>query len=300
MIANYILGGRLQAILATAASSLLSLLMPPFAYLISGTVVALITLRKGIQFGLQTLTASLVIFLLFIYMTGIPYELGIAYALGIWLPVCGTAAVLRYTESQGLALLFAGLIAIMLVISMYIFIDDVAGWWQSWFDVMLEKSVPAEELPIYREALATASVLFNAIMAVGLMLNVFMSIMLARWWQSRLFNKGGFRPEFFRLALPSMILPVSGLFVVLAMMLTPPWQGMLRDVLFVMLFMYLIQGVVAVHRNVDKYSMSGSWLLAMYCFLLLVPQLGILIACLGMTDIYVNWRRKKSESGMDL
>ena len=148
--------------------------MPPFAYLISGTVVGLITLRKGSVFGLQTLTASLAILLLFIVVTGIPYQLGIAYALGIWLPVCGTAAVLRLTESQGLALLFAGLIAIMLIISMYVLIDDVAGWWQSWFEVMLEKSVPVEELPIYREALATASILFNAIMAVGLMLNIFM------------------------------------------------------------------------------------------------------------------------------
>lgn len=273
--------------------------MPPFAYLISGTVVGLLTLRKGLVFGLQTMSASLLILLLASLLAGLPYQLCIGYALGIWLPVSLTAMVLRWTESQGLALLASGLIATLVIVAMYVLVDDVAGWWRSWIEVMLEKNVSAQELVQYQQALQPASVLFNAIVSVGVMLNIFTSLLLARWWQSNLFNKGAFRKEFYALRLPPLVLAVSGLLVILTLFSTESLQGMCRDILFVMIFMYLVQGVSAVHRVVEKYGLSGAWLIAMYCMLLLVPQIGVLIACLGMTDVYINWRRKNEISGPD-
>ena len=271
--------------------------MPPLAYLISGTVIGLITLRKGATFVLQTIAAALLVLLLASQVAGVPYQLAVGYALGIWLPVCMTALVLRWTESQGLALLTAGFIATLLIVAMYLLLDDVAGWWRDWFETMLESSVPEQEFSRYQDALQPASVLINAIIMVGVMMNIMMSLLLARWWQAGLFNKGAFRKEFFALRMPSFVLPVSGLLVILTMLTGEPMQGMFRDILIVMIFMYLIQGVSAVHRIVEKYGMSGAWLVAMYCMLLLVPQIGVLIACLGMTDVYINWRRKNEPSG---
>lgn len=273
--------------------------MPPLAYVISGTVVGLITLRKGAAYGFQTMAISLLVLLLFSAVAGLPYQLAIGYALGIWLPVTISAVVLRWSESQGLALLAAGAQAMVFIISMYLLLQDVAGWWREWFEIMLEKNVPRQDLGRFQEALEPAAVLFNAIISVGVMLNIMMSVLLSRWWQSRLFNAGAFRNEFFALRLPSLTLPVSGLLVVMTFVSTGPLQGMIRDLLFIMIFMYLVQGVSAVHRVVDKYGLSSGWLVMMYAMLLLIPQIGVLIACLGMTDVYINWRKKNEPPGTE-
>ena len=289
----------MSAVIATVTSAVLSLFVPPLAYVTSGTVVGLITLRKGGMFGLQTMAISMVVLLLFSLAANLPYQLMMAYVLSVWLPICALAVVLRFTESQGLVLVAAGLIASILIVSMYLMVDDVAGWWKEWLSTMLEGKVPDTEMSVYQEALAPMAVLFNALMTLGLMLNMVMSLLLARWWQARLFNKGAFRKEFYALRLPALVLPVSGVLVLLTLFASEALQSMSRDILFIVLFMYLIQGVSAVHRLVEKYAMSGGWLITMYCFLFVVPQIAVLIACLGMTDVYVNWRRKNNSAGLE-
>lgn len=293
MIGNYILSGRFQAIAATTLSALISLLMPPFAYLISGSVIALITLRKGGAIGLQTLIASLLVLQVFSVVVGLPLQLSLAYALVIWLPVWFSSTALRLSERQGLLLLTVGLLAVSLIVAAYIIIGDVATWWQQWLDVMLEKAVPPERIDQYKEVLEPAAAMVNAMMVAGLMLNIVMSVLCARWWQSRLFNPGVFQKEFYALRLPPAILPASAMIVLLVFTLGEPWRDMFRDIMVILMFMYLIQGISSVHRNVDKLKLSTAWIVSMYCLLILVPQMGLLIACLGMTDVYVVWRRKK-------
>ena len=273
--------------------------MSPFAYLISGSVVALITLRKGTAFGLQTIIGSLLVLLFLSLLAGLPASLSLAYALVIWLPVWLSSTSLRLSEMQGLLLLTVGMLVISLILATYIVVDDVTGWWQEWLDIMLEKLVPPDQLVRYQEALKPASDLINAMMAVGLMLNILMSVLCGRWWQSRLFNQGAFRKEFYALRLPAVILLVSAFVVVLMFVVTEQWQGMLRDILIVMIFMYLIQGISSVHRSVDKYKLSTGWLVAMYVLLILLPHMGLFIACLGMTDVYMSWRRKNNGAGIE-
>ena len=300
MIGNYILSGRVQAIAATTFSALISLLLPPLAFLISGSVVALITLRKGATVALQVLMASLLVLVAFSLLANLPIQLVFIYALVIWVPVWSAAVVLRYCERQGILLLAAGLVATALIVAIYLIIGDVAGWWQQWLAIMLEKTVPPENIDQYKEVLAPAAGMINAMMIAGFMLNVVMSVLCGRWWQSRLINPGAFRKEFYALSLPSQILPVSALIVLLVMVLPEPWQDVFRDIMIVLMFMYLIQGISSVHRNVDKLKLSTAWIVSMYCLLILLPQMALFIACLGMTDVYVSWRRGKIGSKNEL
>jgi Predicted membrane protein (DUF2232) len=293
MIGNYLLSGRLQAIAATTFSALISLLLPPLAFLISGSVVALITLRKGATEALQILMVSLLVLVAFSLLANLPIQLVFAYALVIWLPVWSAAMVLRFCEQQGLLLLATGLLATALIVAIYLIIGDVSAWWQQWLTIMLEKTVPPEDIGQYKEVLEPAVGMINAMMIAGFMLNIVMSVLCGRWWQSRLFNRGAFQKEFYALRLPSEILPVSALIVLLVLTLAEPWQDLFRDIMVVLMFMYLIQGISSVHRNVDKFKLSMAWLISMYCLLLLLPQMALFIACLGMTDIYVGWRKDR-------
>ena len=284
--------------MAIVTSALLSLFVPPLAYVLSGTVVALVTLRKGAAAGLQTMMFAMLVLILFCILANLPFQLAVAYALAVWLPVCAVAIVLRVTEAQGIALFVAGIMAACLIVSLYLMVDDVSGLWKNWFMTMLEKNVPDADMNVYEEALDSAAVIFNAIMAVGLMLNIVSSVLLARWWQSNLFNKGAFREEFYALRLPILVLPVSGLLVLLTFIASDSLQAISRDWLILMLFMYVIQGVSAVHRVIDQYKLSVAWLVAVYCLLILLPYITLLIACLGMTDVYLDWQ-KKQRSGRE-
>lgn len=268
----------------------------PFAYLISGSVLALITLRKGAAVGLQTLVVSLLLLQLFFVIAGLSPQFSIAFALVIWLPVWFSSTMLRLSEEQGVLICTAGLLVISLVIAGYLTIGDMAQWWQQWFDLMLEEAVPNERLEQYQDILKAGAAMINSMMATALMLNIILAVFCARWWQSRLFNVGAFKKEFYALSLPAVILPISGTIMLLVFMIGEPWQNMLRDSTVILMFLYLIQGISAVHRNVDRLKLSNAWIISMYCLLVLIPQMGLLIACLGMTDVYIGWRRKKNGS----
>ncbi len=296
MIGNYILSGRLQAISAVTFSALISLLLPPFAFLINGSVVALLTLRKGSVIGMQTLFTSLLLLVVFSLLANLPLQLGLMYALVIWLPVWFAAAVLRAYAQQGLLLLIVGLMAAVLIAVMYMFIGDVSVWWQQWLMLMIEKTMPPEHIEQYKAVLDPAASMLNAMMMAGLLLNIVMSVLLARWWQSKLFNPGAFRQEFYALRLPWMILPTSAVMILLVFTLAEPWRDLFRDIMVVLMFVYLIQGISSVHRNVDKFKLSTAWIASMYCLLILMPQMALFIACLGMMDVYVNWRKIKIDS----
>jgi predicted membrane protein DUF2232 len=276
------------------------MLMLPFAYLIGGSVLALITLRKGAAIGLQTLVASSVVLYVFFVAAELTPQLSVAYALVIWLPVWFASTALRLSEQQGLFICAVSLLVVSLIVATYAVLGDVNAWWQQWLIPMLEKTLPPERLDQYKEVLKAGAPMINAMMAAALFLNIIMTVFCSRWWQSRLFNLGAFQEEFFALRLPSVILPVSGVIMLLVFTVSDPWLSMLRDTTVILMFMYLIQGISAVHRNVDKLKLSTGWLITMYCLLVLIPHMGLLIACLGMTDVYIEWRRKNQgpESGL--
>lgn len=296
LIGNYILSGKLQAIATTTFSILISLLVPPFAYVISGSVVALIALRKGLFTCLQVLAASLLILQVFSIFTGLPVQLSLVYALLVWLPVWVASGVLRLTERQGILLAATGFTGTALVLAMYLIVDDVAAWWRLWLDIMLDKTFPPDRAGQYKAVLEPAMPMLNAIMIAGLMLNIFMSVLLARWWQSRLFNPGAFQKEFHALRLPPALLMAGVVIIALVFSVGAPWHEMSRDILVIIMFMYLIQGIASVHRSVARFGLSSGWLVSMYCLLALLPEMRLFIAGLGMTDSYVNWRRSRINS----
>ncbi len=296
MIGNYILGGRVQAIASLTVSALISLLALPFAYFISGSVVGLITLRKGAAIGLQVLVASLLVLQIFSVLMRVSPQWALIYTFVVWLPVWVSASVLRLSERQGMLLLAAFIFASLPIVTAYIFIDDVSAWWTQWFDARINQTIPSEEAGRYRTLLELTAGMLNTMMTTWAMLNIFMSVLCARWWQSQLFNPGAFQKEFHALQLPAAVLPASAVVFILVFVLADPWQEMLRDILILMTFMYLIQGVASIHLYVAREQLSVLWLGLMYFLLVFFPYTNGFIVCLGMVRVYTGWREKRAGS----
>ena len=292
MIGKYILSGRLQAISAITFSTLISLillpefiyLINPFSYLICGSVVSLVTLRKGEFYTLQILALSwLILLILNEYI-----ERSIQEVLIIWLPILLLSAILRFSQRQGTLVSLAGLGTIIF----YITIGDLSEWWQEGLSIAFEQALPPEQLEMYEPIFNSMTKLMNTL-AVFYML---IAILFARWWQSRLFNPGGFRKEFYALRIPKAVLPIFILTVVLVFTVDGSKQIMFMNILVVFVFMYLIQGLSFAHRSVDKLKLSVSWLIILYCLLMFVPHMGLIIACLGIVDTLTEWHNKKRGS----
>ena len=276
--------GVVQASGVLSVLTVLSWLIPPAAFLLSGTPAALVTLRRGPRIGLQVIAGSAVLLLGISALAGLGPELTTGYVVGIWAPAWLCAAVLRYTESQALMLLSAGMFGMCAVIATHLWLGDVTLWWQSTLSAWLKTSVTPELAQQYANALEPALPLINALMISALVVSIGLTVLAGRWWQARLFNPGVFRLEFHGLRLPRVLVVPTAMAIGLLVFGAGPWQAVVRDLLVVMLFVYLFQGIAAAHRTVAKRGLSRGWLYMMYSLLILVPHMLLFLSCLGMAD----------------
>ena len=164
-LGNYILRNRLQAMGVISFFTILSLLLPTFAYLLSGVPVALVTLRRGGIIGIQVILGSILLTLVLILLFKLNPYIVLAFALAIWLPIWLCSMLLRFSESQGLLVLISGFLGMLFVIIMYILLDDVSGWWESWLELWIDNYLPPDIGEQYKRLFALALPLMNAMVA---------------------------------------------------------------------------------------------------------------------------------------
>lgn len=286
-LGEYLLRGRIQAITVTGFLTLVSFLVPVFSWLLSGLPPGLVTLRKGPVTGLQVIIGSTLLIAVFALIAGMKPQIAVAVAIGIWLPVWCGCSVLRFTESQGMAIVAAGACGLVYILLMHGMLDDVTAWWQDWLEVWLEQTVTAQQGEQFREVLMSAAPYVNAVMAIGLVTSLAITVLVARWWQSLLFNPGGFRQEFHALHLPRwLFIPVVAGVVMLLLDQAKPGSWVI-DVLVLAVFLFLFQGLAMLHRIVAVKKLSPGWLAGMYVLLFVIPQVALFIACLGMVDSWL-------------
>ena len=113
------------------------------------------------------------------------------------------------------------------------------------------------------------------------------ALLLGRWWQSLLFNRGGFGPEFQALrlgqALALFTLALFGLTVVSG------WAP-LANIVLVLGVLYTVQGIALVHALLAKLQLSSAWLILFY--LLLIPLLSQVVMALGIVDAWADFRNR--------
>jgi len=293
-LGEYILAGRLQAVLFTSLLSMLGLVFPLFSYPASGVVPALITLRKSSNTGLQIIFGSMLVTLVLVVPAGISPYLVLVFVLGIWLPVWLCASVLRLTESQGKLLVTAAVFGLAYIVLTHLLLGDVTAWWRQWLDIWVKQVADSGKQGNLQELLVSAAPLMNAMTAGVLFVSLVITILLARWWQAHLYNRGGFRKEFHALELPRALV-----FVVVAdlvLLLTGGTQkgSVAMDIMLLLMFVYLFQGIASVHRVVARKKMSRGWLTGMYLFMFLLPQTVLFMACVGMVD---SWLVRRPRAG---
>lgn len=291
-LAAYIMRGRLQATLATVAGALLSVLaMPLSAPLLwaSGAAVGLVALRHGPHEGLLvTVLATVAVGAVAWPLMGGP-QLALAFALVVWLPVWLAALVLYRTVSLAAAVQMAALTAALFVVGVHLVLPDPAAWWREML-AALQAQMGQDARPLFEQADQAARLMTGMLAAVMLM-NIAAALLLARWWQARLYNPGGFREEFHGLRHGRAIALATLALAAVAGLVPGGLGAFAADLLWVAGLLFLLQGVAVLHALVGKRGLHVGWLVGLYAVLVFTFPMGaVVLALLGVGDTWLNFR----------
>ena len=279
--------------MATSVLALLSLILPLLGVL-SAACVGLVTLRQGAKYGLgvsllSTLACGVMIWISF----GNPLP-SLGFLIVQWMPILLLGLFLRSSRSLNLTVQLGLVFGLLVIVGQYLFLGDPVSFWQTRLEPFVEQLVEAGVLTQTHSAAVVQEMArwMTGVLAVGVFLQLIFSLLMARWWQSLLYNPGGFRAEFhgFRLHRLFGVVGIPALALLLMSGEVPALFGYLGVLLLAIL---LLQGLAVVHGLLGMASVGIVWLVGLYLLLILVPpQAVIVLATMGLLDIWIDFRTR--------
>lgn len=277
-LAEYVMSGRRQAATVAVLFGLI-----PMLNLVSGAVVALVTLRKGSQEGFLLMMWALL-------PAGLQWLVGDTAPAIMVVGVMFLANLLRRTQSWQQVLLVMTVLGLLLQFSLQFqpaYIENV----QRLLDRLLEGGggIPgATEGLTVEDAKAQMMALWLSFYGVEHMLVFAGCLMLGRFWQAMLYNPGGFRQEFHSLRMHPATMGVLLVLLIAGMAGVPP----LADLKMVFGVVPGLCGLAVAHHVVAARKLGKGWLVLTYLMALLVTPV---IVILGFADSWLDIRKRMTQ-----
>jgi len=272
------------------ASSLALLSQMPPVSVVSSAAVALVTLRRGAFEGLYVLVCSSFVAWLIGFLILDNYQFELSYLMIQWLPVWVISIILREGRHLSLAVEIAILIGIFGVIGFYLYSPEPAAMWKAVLSQMVPADAPVADI---QRTIDVLSHYMTGVVAAGSVFGLLLGLFLGRWWQANLYNPGGFKQEF--LALDTKPRLSIGSIVVVAIALTSP--GVISEIAWnvsILLFvLYTVTGTSVLHTVFSKMKLGRYMVPMLYITLFLIPHAMLLVAVVGLSDPWLDLRKKK-------
>ena len=282
-LADFIMRGRMQAIVVVAGAAAL-----PMLFWLCAAAGSLVLLRRGLNDALGVLVWAVLPALAWWYFGDPRTLLVLSGSFGLALLLRNQNAWHRVMLcSVGLGLLYAWALGV-------VFGEPIAA-----LAAELQKVLPDmlsdayQQLSVEEQARLGALLIpvLTGLLAALLQITTLLSLMLGRYWQALLYNPGGFGLEFRALRFspaPAMVL--------LAGMLLAPSLGVQAAMLAPLCSVPLVfAGIALVHGLVAQNRMSRFWLVGLYVTLALFMQLIYpLLAILAIVDSLFDFRGRAS------
>jgi hypothetical protein len=301
LLASFVMQGRSQAVMAISIIALLSVVFPPLA-IISSAGVALVTLRIGPRDGLFVVLLSAIACGLLAMLVQVNVVLVIGTTLLLWAPIWILAYTLRSRMSLAFTATIALLLGVLLIAFHYLQYSDPAAQWYKVLGPMIENLSKAQGLEAEQGKLllSALSKWMTGMMAAGLYLQLMASLLLARWWQSLLYNPGGFKDEFHQLRLPRLLAMFAIAVVVLLSMDVRAFSPLLDYLAMLLVMAFLLQGLALAHGIRAQLDANQGWLFGMYILLIFgMHYMVILLATIGVFDALLDFRTRIGKGKQD-
>ncbi len=276
-LAEYVMRGRVQALWVAVLTA--GTLM--FSWL-SAAIIALVVLRRGMVEGSYILIWA-------ILPAGAILFMGEIGPLGMLLGTSVLAAVLRWTMSWSYTLLAAvavGLVTGLLLMTLGAgYLAAIADIFQQFIEQFQQQlSEQGEQLTMQAPSITQIAGLLAMMNAVSSIL----CLILARWWQSLLYNPDGFGEEFRALRLASPItlgLMVGGVAVSALGFEYRTWT-------MIFAIPMVFAAFALIHWGVHKRQMSGQWLFVAYALWFFADLVKAGLVLLAVADSWIDFRHR--------
>ncbi|MFO7604227.1 MAG: DUF2232 domain-containing protein [Gammaproteobacteria bacterium] len=304
-LASYILRGKAAAVLVACGFGVLSLMLPPLSWpaaFFSSAALALVVLVKGSKEGMQTAMLALVAMLA---LTGLAAQvpvLGLAYALLLWLPALLVAEVLRQQRSLAMALTGAMVLAALVLIGIYILVDNPTEWWRVYIGQqvlpLLEKAgLTGPQMPMGEQEIHAIARIMTGTLVSFWLFSLCVTMFLSRWWQAVATGMdAAFREEFYQLRFGTLVSGLALLTVAGAFLTGGLLAELAHNLSLLILLVFLFQGLSVMHQRLGQRQNAKVWLVVMYVLLVLtLPYLLLALVVTGWLDNWVNLRGRRSD-----
>ncbi len=298
-LASFVMRGVPQAVMVIILLAALSLLLPPTS-IFSAAAVTLVTLRNGaipgaLVMGLATGVSGIIA----LFALG-GLNLAIGFLILMWLPAWLLALVLRSSRSLSLVVMSALVLGLVMIGGQFIQTGDPVAEWRSLLNPFVESLAEAQLVDTSQQA-ALVSLMASwmpGIVAAGFFLQLLASLFLGRWWQSLLYNPGGFRSEFHQFRLPKVLAMALLILVGLMFAQTGSEISLVEYVLILLVSAWFVHGLALAHGIVGRLGSSSGWLIGLYMLLLFaLPHTVIVLATVGIADAWFDFRARLSPRG---
>ena len=198
---QFILKRRFNAILIAILFALV-----PYLNWVSGIVVGLITLRKGVTEGFMITLWAALPGLVILFHTGlwVPFVANVAYGTFlVWI----LAILLRRTANWSLVLCLTALLGVVGVLVMHLAVKNVSAWWFQYFNFSLTQLEQVVSIPASAESNMTIMLQKLSVVATGLQIMFFslaaiIVLFMARGLEDRFFKPGCLAQEAYQIRMP--------------------------------------------------------------------------------------------------
>jgi uncharacterized protein YybS (DUF2232 family) len=285
-LGHWLLSKNIHAGIIAFVCTLLPLVGLPGAFLAS-IIVALVTLRKGYRSGLIVLAwvAVPAIAILYLHEVG-SFDVLLVRCIIVWM----LAGLLKNTKSWPQVLYLMVIIGVIGVSAFHLLVSDPIGWWSVRISAYLaslakEAAVPAKDLLVHTKSIATIA---TGITTFVVLIGIFLQLLIARFWQAAMFNKGGLRQE----ALNIRVNYIMSVVIVVAFIAAMFHVMIVRDWMPVLFLPFVVAGFSFLHMCVEQKKVWVFGLALLYIAAVIVPYLALLVALIGFIDSWLDLRSK--------
>ncbi len=284
-VVTFIMQSRVNAIMAATIG-----LLFPLLNIATNSIVGVVALRHGTVNGVLVLVAATVITIAATGWFSSPLVV-IVMALTTGLPVLLLAVLLRRSCSLSLSLLGGALLTAAGLLLIEVITGDSLAWWRSLLQrILLPPDSGAEAVALSSEALDVLVPLFTKLPIAVFVASVF-ALLIARWCHALIDHPGAFADEYRRMRLSSA---VAGLALGVGVWAFISDIALVDELMYVVVILFFFQGIAIVHAVVGGRKESQAWVVLMYVMVILVPPSIVMMALIGWSDVWLNYRRRLS------
>ena len=272
-------------------------------------VAAFITLRKGVVEGVIVTLAATLPYVASFFFSGqhqdasIPLVLWAAVGVAVLSNAMTLvfAVMLRREVSWSSILQIAALAGVLVVSVIHLVFPDVANWWgmqlQQYYlqtthainDVLKTAATAPSDSQL--ETINVTKQFATGVMTAGILMNAILQLMVARWWQSKLYSPGMLSKELHNIRLSRL----AGFLFVVSLVLSYLGNSVVLDIMPVLYLLFCAAGLSLIHYLFGMMASTTRWFWLSMLYVILIfslPVSLVMVSMLALIDIGFDVRKR--------